>query len=97
MDRYKLKKISEISKNDKRIALIGKVVEINENSFWLDDGSGKKEIIFEGEIEKGSFVRVFCSVIGEKLKADILQKINEKDFYLFEKFNELYRRVEEYV
>ena len=95
-EKYKIKKISEITKNDKKVVLIGKAVDVNKNSFLLDDGSGKEEIFFVGEIEKNNFVRVFCS-IGEKLRADIVQVIEENDFYLFRDFNELYRKVEDYV
>ena len=96
IERYIRRKISNL-RGDSRVTLIGKVIEVKDNSFILDDGSGKIEIFWDGEVEKGSCIRVFCSKVNDEFKADIVQKMDEKEFYLFEKFNELYKRVEKYV
>ena len=48
-DRYVPRKISEISKNDKKIAIIGKIVDVTDDSFILDDNSGKIEVFFGEE------------------------------------------------
>jgi len=90
---YKPKKISEINlKTDSRIAIIGKVTEQGENSFVLDDGSGKIEIISEEEVKLNKTVRVFCSLIENQLKADVVQSLNGFDLNLFNKIKELYNK-----
>jgi len=89
--RYKPRKISEIDqKTDTNISLVGKVIEHGENSFILDDESGKAEIVFEGEVEKNKIVRVFCSLIENQLKADVVQNLDGMDLKLFKKVKELY-------
>lgn len=93
---YKPKKVSEIRENDSRIAIIGKIVEIKENSFVFSDGSGEIEIFF-GEsknVEKDKLIRVFCSRDGGILKADIIQDLKGFDLNLYKKIKELYRRAD---
>ena len=97
IERYKRKRISEISKDDLKIVVIGKIIEVKENSFVLTDGSGEMEIFWDGEVENNRYVRVFCTRVNDEFKADIVQPISEREAYLFKKFNELYKRVEEYV
>jgi hypothetical protein len=89
---YKPKKISEIKSSDLRVAIIGKIMEKKENSFVVDDGSGKVEVLFDGEVRNNELIRAFCSVIDDKLKADIVQNLNGFDLDLFNKINELYRK-----
>jgi hypothetical protein len=91
MDNYKTKRISELNlKTDQKVALIGIVENILENSFVLNDGE-KIEIVAENVPEKGKKIRVFCSVVDQQLKADIIQPINF-DEKLFEKSEEFYRK-----
>ncbi|MDI6798715.1 MAG: hypothetical protein QMD12_01820 [Candidatus Aenigmarchaeota archaeon] len=91
--RYIPKKISEInSKTDSRIAIVGKVIEQGENSFVLEDDSGKVEIESEEEVELNKTVRVFCSLTENQLKADIVQSLNGFDLNLFNKVKELYNK-----
>lgn len=93
--RYKPKRISEIDpKTDTRISLIGRVLESGENSFILDDESGKAEITFEGEVEPNKIVRVFCSLTEDRLKADVVQNLEGIDLNLFKKVKELYKKAE---
>lgn len=96
VEKYKFKKISKISERDSKIILVGKILEKKENSFILEDDTGKIEIFYDGEIGENKFARVFCN-LDEKLNAVIIHFIKEKEFYLFKKVNELYRKVEEYV
>jgi len=91
-DNYKPKKISELNlKTDVKVALIGKVDNILENSFVLNDGE-KIEIAAENIPEKGKKIRVFCSVLDQQLKADIIQQINF-DEQLFRKAEEFYKKL----
>lgn len=96
IERYKAKKISEITRRDSKVMLIGEIVSKGENSFVLKDETGEVEIFWDEEVE-GKFARVFCSVTDNKLKADVVHELSEREFYLFKKFNELYSKVEEYV
>lgn len=91
-ERYIPRKISEISKTDSRVAVIGTVVENRENSFVLKDGDTEVEIESDKQIEKNKLVRVFCSVVDGKLKADIVQSLNGLDLNLFKKVEELYNK-----
>ncbi|MEM5772640.1 MAG: hypothetical protein QXL86_00190 [Candidatus Aenigmatarchaeota archaeon] len=91
-DHYSLRKISSISKTDSRVALIGKVSEALENSFILEDETGKVEIFSEQEVKEGEIVRVFCSLLDGKLKAEIVQSLKGFDLNLFKRVEELYKR-----
>lgn len=90
---YIPKKISEINlKKDSRISLLGKVVELKENSFVLDDNSAKIEIFSDTPADKNKLVRIFCSVAEKQLKADVIQSLNGFDIDLFNRVEELYRK-----
>jgi len=89
---YKPKKISELNlKTEKRVSLLGKVVELRANSFVLSDKSGSVEIFSELPVESNRLVRVFCSVAENQLKADLVQSLNGFDADLFNRIEELYR------
>ena len=91
MDNYKPKRISELNlKTDMKVSLIGRVENILENSFVLNDGE-KIEIAAENIPEKGKKVRVFCSVLDQQLRADIIQSVNF-DEELYRKSEELYKK-----
>lgn len=90
--RYLPKKISELNlKTDSRVSILGRVAELGDNSFILDDGD-RIEISSDVAVEPNKFVRAFCSVIDEKLKADFVQKLNSFDSELFYKVKELYSK-----
>ncbi|MEM7821271.1 MAG: hypothetical protein QXX38_00410 [Candidatus Aenigmatarchaeota archaeon] len=95
-NNYKPKKICEISPNDIKVSLIGRIVEVSDNGFVLDDGTGRAEIFSELNLEENRFVRVFCSIIENKLNADIIQRL-EGNLNLFKKVEELYKRWESNV
>ena len=87
---YTPKQISEVNPSDSRVSILGKIINISDNSFILDDDSGKIEIVSDVQTEKNKLVRVFCSVGEEKLKADIVQNMEGLDLNLFKKVKELY-------
>jgi len=91
-DHYLPKKISLISATDSKIALVGTVSEVSENSFVLNDDTGKLEIVSDQPVEKGEIVRLFCSSIDGKLKADVIQSLKGFDLNLFKKVEELYSK-----
>lgn len=91
---YIPRKISEVNlKASSRICLIGKVVSAEKNSFVLEQDGKSIEIISEIAVEKDKSFRVFCSVVEDKLKADIIQSLNGFDFNLFKKVEELYNKI----
>ena len=92
MANYKPKKISEVTRDDARVSVIGKVVEVGSNSFMLQDESNTTEVFSDIPAEKDKFVRVYCSVIEGQLKADVIQDLTGFDFGLFKKVEELYNK-----
>jgi len=91
---YKPRKISSIKENDFRVSIIGKVIEIKENSFIISDESGELEIFSKKPLEKNSIVRVFCSREEDKFKADAVQDLKGFDLNLYNRIKELYKRFE---
>ncbi len=92
VSNYTPKHISEVSPRDSRVSITGSVDTVGENLFVLDDGTGKIEISSEVPVQKNKLVRVFCSVVDERLKADIVQDMEGFDLELFKKVKELYNR-----
>ncbi len=89
---YKPRKISQITSSDSKVALVGTVSQVNENSFVVDDGTGKAEISSDIKVEENKIVRVFCMASGGKLKADIVQNLENLDLNLFKTVEELYSK-----
>lgn len=98
-NHYIPKKISQLADKDSKVSLTGNIIQSKENSFILDDGTARTEISFEGELKgneeglRGKLVRVFCSIMDEKLKADIVQPLEGLDLNLFKKVEDLYNKV----
>ncbi len=90
--RYIPKKISEIKKTDSTISLVGKIVQISENEFVLQDETGRIGIFSEEKVGEGKIVRVFCSTVDGNLKADTIQSLNGFDVNLYNKVKELYSK-----
>jgi hypothetical protein len=91
--RYVPRKIAEIKSSDTRVSVIGRIVESGNNSITLEDESGRAEIFSEHPAEVGKLVRVFCTAIEGRLKAEIVQSLNGFDINLFQKVQDLYRKV----
>jgi len=98
-ERYVPKKIAQISKNDRRVSIVGTVVSSADDSFILEDDSGKIEVFFEKEnaegrekIEKDKVVRAFCTLVGEQLKLDIAQSADGLDLNLLKTVDDLYSK-----
>ncbi|MEM5766549.1 MAG: hypothetical protein QW423_02875 [Candidatus Aenigmatarchaeota archaeon] len=96
-EHYLPRKVFSISKTDSKVALIGKIVEVLENSFILEDESGRIEIFSEEKINKDEIVRVFCSLVDGKFKAEVVQNLKGFDLNLFKKIEELYKKEGLYV
>ncbi len=88
--RYVPKEISGIKTDDTRISVIGNVTGSMEGSFILGDDTGKIEILSDAKPERNKTLRVFCSISGDKLKADIIQDLEGMDLDLLKKINSIY-------
>ncbi len=91
--RYLPKKISEVKRTDSRVSVMGTVFSAGENVFGIEDSSGKTEIFSEFPAKVGDLVRVFCTTVDGRLKADAVQSLNGLDLNLYQKVQELYRKV----
>ena len=81
-----------MTKEDSRVSVIGKVMEVGENSFVLQDDSNITEVFSDIHVAKDKLVRVYCSVIEGQLKADVMQDLTGFDLGLFKKVEELYNK-----
>lgn len=86
------KKISEISPEDVRVAIIGTVIDESEGKFALDDGTGSIEVLADKEdtekLEPKKTVRVIGKIISEdglKLNAEGVQDFSNFDLELYKK------------
>lgn len=91
------KKISELSKNDVRVRLFGRVIDTNDNIVVIDDGTGKINVTFNdhANAKTGMTVRVFGKVMpaedGFEIEGEILQDMGGVDVPLYKKAAELER------
>ncbi len=95
------KKISELSKEDIRVKIVGTVIEKDEsnNSIVIDDGESKLRVLLDIEkfnnVDIGKLVRVIGIVVpaleGEtvELKGEIIQDFSELEPELYEKYLKL--------
>jgi hypothetical protein len=101
-ERYVPKKISDISKNDKKIAVVGKVVEVTTDSFIMGDGNGNIEVFFGDDQQTGvagsekiaskKTIRAFCSIVGDELRLDVVQDLTGLDLNLLKTVDDLYSK-----
>lgn len=82
------REISGIQPEDIRVSLVGTVLDKQENSMVIDDGTGKITVRSEEPIkaEVNGLVRVFGRVIpienGAELQCDVVQDMKELDLDL---------------
>lgn len=85
------RKISQLSAKDSKVVLTGTVIQRRDGVFVLDDGTARTEIFFDGNVEPKA-VRAFCTVVDEKLKADVIQNMDGLDQSLYKRVEDLYSR-----
>jgi hypothetical protein len=90
---YKPRKISEIDfEKDQRVAIIGRIKEIRENSVIFQDSSGEIEIGFVDGIRENKLIRIFCTIVDKRLLlVDFFQLLERFDLDLWEETNKLYK------
>ncbi|WP_324735138.1 replication protein RepA [Thermococcus sp. SY098] len=94
------RKIGEISEDDTRVALIGKVVKVDKLDylFWLDDGTGVAVIETEENVlpKVGQIVRVIGRIIRNEemhIYAEVVQDFSDADLESLEEIQELEKKV----
>ncbi len=95
------KTIAEVEpEKDIRVRILGKVVDMTEDSFILDDGAGRVQVAIDPEISMESIHvndsvkvigRVFASENGFELRAEAVQNASGVDVPLYKKSVELER------
>ena len=89
------RKIAEIMAEDMRVSVIGTVIDKQEDSIMLDDGSGKISIGFDNpvDVETDQIVRVFGRVMpiegGFELQGEIVQGMSGLDREMLKRLREL--------
>ncbi len=90
----KPRRISEIKVADEQIQVVGSIVDKEESTLVLDDGTGELNVLFEDsslveDIEVGTIVRVFGTPLSvadtQELHAEIIQEMNDLDLDLYKK------------
>lgn len=89
------RRVSEIQPSDIRVSLIGLIVDMDEGTLILDDGTGKVQATFSGKVnaEVNKLVRVFGRAFpaegGYTIQGEIIQDLTGLDIELFRKYLEL--------
>ena len=94
------RKISEITLDDLRVSLIGKVVKVDKIDyiFWLDDGTGVVPIECEENIlpKIGQTVRIIGRVIRNEemhIHGEVVQDFSNVDIEYLEEVQELEKKL----
>lgn len=91
--RYVPRKVSDVKSSDSRVSIVGTVSASGENAFAIEDPTGRADVFSDVPVEQGGLVRAFCTSIDGRLKADAVQSLKGFDLNLFQKAEELYRKV----
>lgn len=102
-NHYIKRNIPEInSEVDLKIKVLGFVVDKKENTFVIDDGSGKVKVFVDeasllDNININQLIRVFGSTLptedGFEIKVDAIQDLSNLNINLYKKVEELYNKV----
>ena len=102
-NHYIKRNIPEINPEvDLKIKVLGFVVDKKENTFVIDDGSGKVKVFVDeasllDNININQLIRVFGSTLptedGFEVKVDAIQDLSNLNINLYKKVEELYNKV----
>jgi len=102
-NHYIKRNIPEINPEvDLKIKVLGFVVDKKENTFVIDDGSGKVKVFVDessllDNININQLIRVFGSTLptedGFEIKADAIQDLSNLNINLYKKVEELYNKI----
>jgi len=94
----KEKLVSEILPNDIRVRILGTVIDKSEGAIVLDDGSGRLEVVTEGQApEMGKMVRVVTRILpmtgGFEARAECVQDMTGFDVELYRRARDVAKNV----
>jgi hypothetical protein len=92
-ERYVPRKILDVKNSDRKVSIVGKVLQADENTMVVEDETGQVDVFCDSPAQAGSEVRAFCSVVDGRLKAEAVQSLNGFDINLYKKTQELYRKL----
>jgi tRNA G18 (ribose-2'-O)-methylase SpoU len=88
--------VKEVDENTKFLSVTGMVIDRKENSFVLDDGTGKIIVLAENITDMGNFIRIFGTCFrsseGFQIHAEIIQDLSKLDTQLYRKVMELLKK-----
>ena len=88
MPSYKEKFINELTKEDKKIAVSGLIIDKEDNLIFIDDGTGVIAVDIETNHVTNKFVRVFGYLINNgdmKLKGEVIQDLSLANRQIYNK------------
>ena len=84
--------ISNLKKEDLKIAVSGVIIDKGKSSFMIDDGTGRAGVFFEGDILNGKYIRVFGRLVNfenKEIEAEFIQDLDKIDKRLHKKLLEM--------
>jgi len=85
----KHKSIKEITSEDVRARIVGRIIDKRSGSFIIDDGTGVMEVVGETDANTGetvrAIVRIFPLVDGYETRAEVVTRVNDLDIELYRK------------
>lgn len=92
------RQVAEIRPEDIRVSILGTVIDKQEGTLVIDDGTGRVHVTVEEPItEAGRLVRVFGRVIplenGAELHGELIQDMTGLDMELYKQVEELWKRL----
>ena len=88
MPSYKEKFINELTKEDKKIAVSGLIIDKEDNLIFIDDGTGVIAVDIETNYIINTFARVFGYLINNgdmKLKGELIQDLSQANRQIYNK------------
>jgi len=90
---YKPRSTIGIKDNDEKISILGKISEIFDGGFILEDDVGEVKIKSELKVSKGEIVRIFCKRENGELIAEIIQNLRGLDLDSYRKVETLFKNL----
>jgi len=87
------KNISQITKDDIKVRVIGEVSETRDGFFKLKDDTGEIEVKGTDNVSIGDFIRVFGTIYSDSekvaLKSELVQNMEDLDKKLYKRLRTL--------
>jgi Tat protein secretion system quality control protein TatD with DNase activity len=91
---YKSTSIKDLSKETLKIAVTGLIVNKNENTITIDDGTGSIPVLIETDLPMNTFVKIYGILIpaeeGFEMQGHVIQDLSKIN-------QELYKKVKSFL